>query len=46
MIQIRGEPIALPFKLLFEAALKKKNFPDIWKLANVVPVHKKEKQNC
>ena len=46
MIQIRGEPIAVPLKLLFETVLKEKKFPNIWKLANVVPVHKKEKQNC
>ena len=46
MIQIRGGPIVVPLKLLFETALKEKKFPDVWKLANVVPVHKKEKQNC
>ena len=34
MIQICGESIALPLKLLFETALKEKKFPDIWKLAN------------
>ena len=44
MIQICGESIALPLKLLFETALKEKKFPDIWKLANVVPVHKKEEK--
>ena len=32
-------------KLLFEAKLKEKKFPDIRKLANVVPVHKKEENN-
>ena len=44
MIQICGESIALPLKLLFETALKEKKFPDIWKLANMVPVHKKEEK--
>ena len=44
VIQIYGESIALPLKLLFETALKEKKFPDIWKLANVVPVHKKEEK--
>ena len=44
MIQICGESIALPLKLLFQTALKEKIFPDIWKLTNVVPVHKKEKK--
>ena len=42
MIQICRESIALPLKLLFEKALKEKEFRDIWKLANVAPVHKKE----
>ena len=36
--------IALTLKLLFETKLKEKKFPDIWKLANVVPVHKKEEK--
>ena len=45
MIQICGESIALSLKLLFEKALKKKKFPDIWKLANIVPIHKKEEKN-
>ena len=39
-IQICGEPIALPFKLIFETALKKK-IQDIFKIANLVPVQKK-----
>ena len=42
MIQICGESIALPLKLLFETALSEKKFPNIWKLAKIVPVHKKE----
>ena len=46
MIQICGGSIALPLKLLFETALKEKTFPDIWKLANIVPVHKKEEKKC
>ena len=37
-IQIFSESIALPLKLLFEIALKEKKFPDIWKIANAVPV--------
>ena len=45
MLQICGESIALPLKLLFETALKEKKIPDIWKLANVVPAHKKEEKN-
>ena len=37
-IQIFSESIALPLKLLFEIALKEKKFPDVWKIANAVPV--------
>ena len=44
MKQSCGESIALPLKLLFETVLKEKKFPDIWKLTNVVPVHKKKKK--
>ena len=44
MIQICGESIASPLKLLFETGLKEKKFADIWKLAKVVPVHKKEEK--
>ena len=42
MIQICKEVITIPFKLIFDQSLKKEKFPEIWKAANVVPVHKKE----
>ena len=45
MIQICGDPIALPLMFVFETTLKEKKFRDIWKKANVVSVHKKEKKN-
>ena len=45
MIQIYGDPIALPLMLVFETALKEKKYQDIWKNTNVVPVHKKEENN-
>ena len=45
MIHICGDPIALPLMLVFEMALKEKKFPDIWKKANVVTVHKKEEND-
>ena len=31
--------------VVFEKALKAKKFPDIWKNANVAPVHKKEEND-
>ena len=45
MTQICCESIALSLKLLFETALKVEKFLDIWKLANVVPIPKKEEKN-
>ena len=34
--------ITSPLKTIFEHSLRKGKFPEIWKKANVVPVHKKE----
>ena len=44
-MQICGDPIVLPIMLAFETALKEKKFSNIWKKANVVPVHKKGEKN-
>ena len=41
-IQICKEMITIPLKLIFDQLLKEGKFPEIWKAANVVPVHKKE----
>ena len=45
MIKIIGKSIVYPLKLIFEASLQGGEFPDYWKKANVVPVHKKESKN-
>ena len=42
MIQICSQSPTLPLKIIFEHSLKKGKFPEIWKKANVVPVHKRE----
>ena len=42
LIQICKEEITIPLKLIFDQSLKKGKIPEIWKAANVVPVHKKE----
>ena len=34
--------INIPLKLIFQQLLKYGKFPKIWKVANIVPVHKKE----
>ena len=45
MIKICGESITVPLKIIFEQSLKEKKFPEVWKKANIVPVHKKEDKN-
>ena len=42
MIKLCEESITVPLKIIFEESLKYGVFPEIWKKANVVPVHKKE----
>ena len=42
MIKMCGESLALPLKMIFEAALNDGVFPDDWKKGNIVPVHKKD----
>ena len=45
MVKMCDESIAYPLKIIFETALKFGIYPDKWKKANVVPVHKKESKN-
>ena len=42
MIKIFGESLALPLKMIFEAALNDGVFPSDWKKGNIVPVRKKD----
>ena len=42
IIQICNDVITIPLKLIFDQSLTNGKFPEIWKVANVVPVHKKE----
>ena len=42
MIKICRESVPIPLKIIFEESLKKGIFPQIWKKANVVPIHKKK----
>ena len=42
MIQICGDSIILPLKMIFESAIRLNHFPDSWKKGNIIPVHKKE----
>ena len=45
MIKICNESITIPLKIIFDESLKNGVFPEIWKRANVVPVHKKDDQS-
>ena len=42
MIKMCSQSCISPLKMIFEQSLQKGKFPEIWKMANVVPVHKKE----
>ena len=41
MLQLSQKSILKPIKRIFENCLRTKLFPDQWKKANVVPIHKK-----
>ena len=43
MIKLCGKSVACSLKLIFETSLLGREFPECWKRANVVPVHKKER---
>ena len=45
MIQLCGDSITLPLTLIFRFYLMNGAFPDTWKMANIIPVHKKEEKN-
>ena len=45
MIKIRDASLLTPLKIIFTNCLRQGVFPDIWKCANVVPVHKKNEKN-
>ena len=45
MIKICSESVTIPLKIILQESIKKGIFPEIWKKANVVPIHKKEDKN-
>ena len=45
MIKLSDAPLVLPLKIIFTNCLRRGLFPEIWKFANVVPVHKKNEKN-
>ena len=42
MIQLFGDSITLPLVQIFKSSLSQGVFLDTWKMANIIPVHKKE----
>ena len=45
MIKLSDVSLVTPLKIIFTNCLKHGVFPEIWKCANVVPVHKKNEKN-
>ena len=45
MIHICRHQIILPLKLIFESCVSSGVYPDLWKMSNVCPVHKKESKS-
>ena len=45
MIKLSDVSLVLPLKIIFTNCLRRGLFPEIWKLAIVVPVHKKNEKN-
>ena len=44
-LKICDNSISKPLYLIFSNCLAKGYFPDIWKMANVIPIHKKNEKN-
>ena len=41
MLQICGDTIFKPLKVIFSQALTSGSFPSEWKKVNIIPIHKK-----
>ena len=45
MIKLSDAALVIPLKIIFKNCLRNGLFPQVWKYANVVPVHKKNEKN-
>ena len=46
MLKLCAAEVSVPLKIIFEKSLQCGNFPNLWKKANVQPVHKKGSRQC
>ena len=46
VIKVCDDALLLPLRLIFENCLNQGIFPDMWKKANIVPIHKKNNKSC
>ena len=42
MLLLCDQSVVLPLKIIFRNILETSIYPDMWKIANVTPIHKKE----
>ena len=42
MLLLCDNSVVLPLKIIFQNILDQSTYPDLWKLANVTPIYKKE----
>ena len=45
IVKISGESIIKPLQMKFKSCIKNSVFPNEWKKANVISIHKKEQRN-
>ena len=41
MLLLCDDSVILPLKIIFSNILSTSNYPNLWKVANVIPIHKK-----
>ena len=46
VLQLCGNSICKPLKLIFKQAVESGSFPSEWKKGNIVPIHKKDDKQC
>ena len=44
MIKNFGESICKPLEIIFQSCIELGLFPELWKKANIIPIHKKNEK--